>query len=112
MISRYRMVAPLVLLAWICVANAADRPTTQGPSGRILYVCPKGNDAWSGRLPAPNEGRTDGPFASITKARDAIRQMKAKQGGLNEAVTVQIRGGAYRLTEAIALAPEDSGTKQ
>lgn len=75
--------------------------------GLTLYVAPGGSDAWSGRLAAPKDN--DGPFASIGRARDAIRQWKAAQGGLKEPVTVRIRGGNYRLAETIRFTPEDSG---
>jgi len=44
-----------------------------------LYVAPNGNDAWSGKL-AGAKG-ADGPFASLTRARDEIRKLK-KEGGL------------------------------
>jgi hypothetical protein len=41
-----------------------------------LYVSPNGNDSWSGRLASPNRTRTDGPFATLERARDAIRALK------------------------------------
>jgi parallel beta-helix repeat protein len=78
--------------------------------GTTFYVAPNGNDAWSGKLAEPKGN--DGPFASVVRARDAIRQSKAAQGGLKEPVTVRIRGGKYFLTEAITFGPEDSGTPQ
>ncbi|NLF68314.1 MAG: hypothetical protein GX575_04580 [Candidatus Anammoximicrobium sp.] len=78
--------------------------------GLTFYVAPNGNDAWSGKLAEPQGG--DGPFASIGRARDAIRQAKAAPGGLQEPVTVRIRGGTYFLSETIRFAPEDSGTPQ
>ncbi|HEX9011455.1 MAG TPA: right-handed parallel beta-helix repeat-containing protein [Holophagaceae bacterium] len=87
-----------------------------GPPGRaqavprILYVSPAGRDAWSGLLPAPNRNHTDGPFASIARARDAIRQIKGA-GPPPGSITVQIRGGAYHLDEPIRFGPEDSGTE-
>jgi parallel beta-helix repeat protein len=55
-------------------------------------------------------GKTDGPFATIARARDAVRQLKAAEGGLQQPVTVSIRGGTYFLREPIILTPEDSGT--
>jgi len=79
---------------------------------RAFYVSTAGSDTWTGRLPAPNARRSDGPFATIARAREAIRQAKASPGGLAEPVTVQIRGGTYTLAETITLTPEDSGTKQ
>ena len=41
-------------------------------SDDTFYVTPKGDDVWSGRLAAPNAGRTDGPKASLAGARDAV----------------------------------------
>ena len=67
-----------------------------------FFVATNGNDAWSGRLAAPNAARTDGPFATLTRARDAAR---GRRGG-----TVLVRGGTYRLSEPFVLTPADSGT--
>jgi hypothetical protein len=40
------------------------------------HVSPSGNDAWSGSLAEPNAGRTDGPVATLERARDAIRERR------------------------------------
>ena len=42
-----------------------------------LYVSPIGNDAWSGLLYEPNADSSDGPFATICAARDALRNVDA-----------------------------------
>ena len=77
----------------------------------VFYVSPAGDDSWSGRLAEPNAARTDGPFATLARARDAIRQLKRRAGGrLTAPVTVLLRGGLYRLAEPLVLGPEDSGT--
>ena len=92
--------------------GAAVGMTTQAALGaRTLYVAPNGNDTWSGKLASPNARKTDGPLASITRARDAVRELKAQQGGLRGPVSVQLRGGVYYLTETITFTPQDSGTK-
>jgi len=75
-----------------------------------FYVAPNGNDQWSGKLPSPNAQKTDGPFATVTRARDAVRKLKAP--GLTSAVTVMIRGGTYYLDEPIRFGPEDSGSER
>jgi len=79
--------------------------------GAHFYVSTMGNDSWSGRLLAPNALGNDGPFATLEKARDAIRFLKESgplpQGG----VTVDIRGGIYLMDETFQLTEEDSGTK-
>jgi len=74
-----------------------------------LYVATNGNDAWSGTLAAPKPAGTDGPFATLTRARDALRQLRAA-GKLDRPVTVLVRGGTYHLPETLVLGPEDSGT--
>ncbi len=71
-----------------------------------LYVSPDGRAAWSGRLPGPNAQSTDGPLASLTDARDAIR--KLREHGGTEPVTVVVRAGTYRLPETFTLGTADS----
>jgi hypothetical protein len=71
------------------------------------YVSPEGNDRWSGRLPAPAEGGKDGPFATITRARDAVRELK-RNGLLTGPVTVWLRGGRYPLRAPITFGPDDT----
>ena len=76
-----------------------------------LYVSPNGNDAWSGSLPAPAQDGRDGPFATLVRARDEVRRLKAA-GKLGDGVVVNLRAGTYRMTEALALGPQDGGTPQ
>ncbi|MCC6444295.1 MAG: right-handed parallel beta-helix repeat-containing protein [Armatimonadetes bacterium] len=76
----------------------------------VFYVSPRGNDRWPGILPVPNRAGTDGPFATIARARDAIREIKAA-GKLFGPATVFIRGGAYFLSRPVTFTPQDSGTK-
>ncbi|HRT29164.1 MAG TPA: hypothetical protein P5527_05180 [Kiritimatiellia bacterium] len=84
----------------------ADAPK----DGVTFYVSTKGNDAWSGSLPKPNWTGTDGPFATVTRARDAVRALKAS-GPLSVPVTVLLRGGRYYVTEPLRFGAEDSGTE-
>ena len=44
-----------------------------------FYVSPVGRDSWSGRLPEPNEAATDGPFATLGRARDAVAYRSRNQ---------------------------------
>ena len=75
-----------------------------------FYVSNNGNDLWSGKFAEANRGKTDGPFASISHARNVVRLLK-KQGKATKPVTVFIRGGLYELDEPIIFTPEDSGTE-
>jgi len=93
------------LLLLIILSPAGAKPMN-------FYVSPNGNDSWSGRLASPNRTRTDGPFATLERARDAIRALK-KQGGLPDSgVTVWLRGGTYTQLTPFELTAEDSGTPQ
>ncbi len=63
------------------------------------YVAPDGSDEAAGTQAAP--------FATLTKARDAIRSH-----GKEEAHTVWVADGTYQLASPFKLTPEDSGTKE
>lgn len=86
--------------------------TGGGESTRAdFYVATNGNDAWSGTLPAPNAQKTDGPFATLGRARDAVCALKNQQGGAPQRpVTVLLRGGTWWLSEPVEFAARDSGT--
>jgi parallel beta-helix repeat protein len=70
----------------------------------------RGADAWSGTLPEPNGAGTDGPFATLSRARDAIRELKSRSGGkVPFPIQVLLRGGKYFLDEPLVLGAEDGG---
>ncbi len=75
------------------------------------YVATNGQDAWSGTLPEPNAAGTDGPFATMQRARDAVREAKASEAE-PKPHTVLIRGGVYRLSAPLVLEPQDSGSAE
>ena len=104
-----RCVALLCALAAFVPACCADGAGARGHEMK-LFVATDGNDSWSGKLPAPNPDKTDGPFATITRARDAIRERKSK-GQLRTPVRVLVREGTYYLKETFTLGPQDSGTQ-
>ena len=81
-----------------------------GPTA-TFFVATNGDDAWFGRAAEPNAGGTDGPFATLARARDAVRELKAR-GGLKAPVTVMVRGGKYFLDHTLVLGDEDSGTRE
>ena len=63
----------LLLAGMVGPAVAAAVP----PQSVVLYVSPNGHDEWSGRLPDPNPAGNDGPLATLTRARDVVRQIMA-----------------------------------
>lgn len=83
-------------------ADDQSRPRTKAD----FFVAVGGSDAWSGKLDQPNEARTDGPFATLAKARDAVRAMKQQQD--KKEIQVLVRGGVYRLSETVVFSLEDS----
>jgi len=70
-----------------------------------FYVAQNGCDRWSGTLPEPNADGTDGPFATVERARDAVRVFK---NGVYRNIYVLIRGGEYQLKNELKFEPEDS----
>ena len=77
-----------------------------------FYVSPDGEDAWSGRLAAPNAEKTDGPFRSFEKARDALRDLRASAEFDGKPTVVEIRPGLYEVSRPLVLSGEDSGTAE
>jgi len=77
-----------------------------------FFVAANGNDNWSGRLATPNAAASEGPFATLARARDAVRDRRKREGGLKSDIKVLIRGGVYRFAETLIMGPEDSGTEQ
>lgn len=88
--------ASAMLAAGTC---CAEEPTAD------FYVSPSGSDTWSGALPVPNNQRTDGPFATLQRARDAVRESIKNRSG---EIVVLIRGGRYRLNKTVVFGLQDS----
>jgi len=97
-------------LAWAALVCTVVTASSTKP--RTLYVAPIGNDQWSGRLPAPNRRQTDGPFATLERARDEIRKLKTAGALPKGGVTVELRAGTYELARPFELTAEDSGTEE
>lgn len=76
---------------------------SSGHGGADFYVSTQGNDSWSGKLDCPNQANTDGPFASIAKAQQAVR---AVLPGRSSPIIVMVRDGVYYLPSS----PTSPGT--
>ena len=94
------MIALRPYLRWIAIGVLNLASLGQSAD---FYVAPGGADTWSGKLSEPNAERSDGPFATLERARDAVRERTAKD------TVVQIREGSYGLSEAVVFGVEDSG---
>lgn len=76
-----------------------------------FYVAGNGNDAWSGTLAAPSADGTDGPFATLGKAREAVREAKKSESAEKSAFTVTVCGGEYELDAPFTLENQDGGSE-
>ncbi|MHB0961213.1 MAG: right-handed parallel beta-helix repeat-containing protein [Pirellulaceae bacterium] len=85
------------ILGSVCITKYALAVTV------TLYVAPDGDDAASGT-------RTE-PFATLVRARDEIRVLRAA-GQVPEGAQVIVRAGVYELAESFQLAAMDSGSAQ
>ncbi|MFB6074899.1 MAG: right-handed parallel beta-helix repeat-containing protein [Haloarculaceae archaeon] len=72
-----------------------------------FYVAPDGDDGWSGRAPSP--GGADGPFATLDRARRAVRSLDLADR--RDPVRVLLRGGVYWLDAPVEFGPGDGGTE-
>ena len=79
----------LLIVAFVASASSMAGPCRAAELTADFYVSPNGADTWSGTLSAPNDQQSDGPFATLERARDAVRESeKARSQG----VVVLIRG--------------------
>ncbi len=67
-----------------------------------IYVATTGDDA--------NPGTKNKPFATLERARDAIRASRKQDGRVAGGATVVIHGGTYWMPEPFALDAQDGGT--
>jgi hypothetical protein len=90
--------------AWISFAVA------QGAALKTFYVAPDGNDAWSGG--SAEASGSDGPFATLERARDAVREFKKTlNADASGEIVVSVAAGVYELNKQFELTGDDSGTE-
>jgi hypothetical protein len=101
-----------LLLAITCFQARLEgvaRTPIENPEAADFFVSPRGKDNWSGKLAEP--GKNDGPFATVARAREAVRAwLKTRKEPRR--VRVLLRGGTYYLDSPLEFGPEDSGTKK
>ena len=95
-----------------CLLPGGVRADGDRPKPLELYVAVEGNDAWSGRLPDANAGRTDGPLATLSAARDAIRMAKKTSRLPWAGAVVRVRQGVHSLSDTLKFGDQDSGTAE
>ncbi|MEW6356678.1 MAG: right-handed parallel beta-helix repeat-containing protein [Planctomycetota bacterium] len=88
---------------WLGIAACA----LADPPMLTLYVAANGNDAWSGRQAEPNAAKTDGPFATIERARDEARRVRTAAPA--PPVRIVLCRGVHCLKQPLVLEAQDSG---
>jgi len=86
----------------LCCRPRAEAPTPNEPL--TVYIASAGSDSSS--------GSRDEPFATLTRARDFIRELKRSHGLPDGGVRVVIADGLYEHIVPFELLPEDSGTSR
>ncbi len=94
------------LFFWSCIFSTSQLAAQNAEVPFAdFYVSTVGNDQWSGKLSEPNEARTDGPFATVNRAKKAVRLIKKD---LYRNIFVLIRGGEYQLSSTEVFTTLDS----
>ena len=107
----------LWLLPAVCLLGCiASQPRSTGPvampkPGRgFFFVATNGNDQWSGRLPAPDRNGSDGPFATLPGALQALRGLRQHpDSAAGQSPKLLVGTGVYFADAPIVFTPEDSG---
>ena len=89
-------------LASILLLIVSSPSFAAAPAAVEFFVAPNGSDA--------SPGTREKPFATIAKARDAVRPLIA--AGLKSPVNVYLREGTYRLNEPLAFGPAGLGDEK
>ena len=69
-----------------------------------FFVAPAGDDG--------ADGSQAHPFATLVRARDAVREFVRKNGRPSDGIAICLRGGAYVMRQPLMLTDEDSGTPE
>ncbi|TPQ25269.1 right-handed parallel beta-helix repeat-containing protein [Methylomonas koyamae] len=90
---------PILLACLFLCANA---------TARDFYVSPTGSDRLDGSTPNVNSWNRTGPFKTLARAQQAVRNIKASNQ-LNEAITIHVGKGTYQLQSPLMFDDRDSG---
>ena len=88
----------LCLLTTSCIPGVLTSDASATTADFV--IAPTGNDGYP--------GTADKPFASLERARDAVRDLKRREPERD--FTVAIRGGMYRLRRTVVFSTNDSAS--
>lgn len=92
----------LVLLLVSAQFDYVEAATEEQSPRASFYVSPKGSDS--------NPGSLNKPFATLQRARDAVREII--KAGRKQDILVLIRAGMYYVPDGVIFGPNDSGTEK
>jgi len=88
--------------SWLAVAILLAMATTSSKAlAGEIFVATDGDDG--------NPGTLKAPFATVERARDEIRKLKASGSLDSKGTTVYLREGFYPLSKSVSLEAQDSG---
>jgi hypothetical protein len=88
----------MLLISFLCTTGTT---AAQNPVAKVeVWVSPAGSDAAA--------GSEEQPWATLEKARDAIRERRKANGPIQ--AVVHLKEGLHTRTSTFALGPDDSGT--
>src|SRR6267154_2274756 len=96
----------VVLLLRFILSNCCELQGAALPSGKTsldgpgFFVATNGNDKWSGLSADPNARKNDGPFATLPRALQAVRD-SSHHGRSNQQSIIYLRGGLHLLREPV-----------
>ena len=93
----------LFLLLFLVAASTVKADSTDAD----FYIASNGSDDWSGTFASPDVKKDDGPFATLERARDAVRDLKGKKSG---PIVVLVREGIFELEKTVVFGVQDSGS--
>lgn len=86
----------LALAVGIVNGDSPDRNFSLDPAPGKFFVANQGDDQWSGTLPRPNARRNDGPFATLPRALQAVRDLRQHSAtATNGHPVIMVREGMY-----------------
>ena len=91
---------PMDWNAIVSAAKAAEQITAQpeNPVWKELYVSPNGKDT--------NDGSENAPFATLTAANEAVKQLRSQMQG---DIVIHVAGGYYPISQPLVIGVDGAG---